>query len=103
MSPFRKCAKRFRRSKAPNFQKLRERYFAFRSVFFDPQKFSAEANLVIGRCISELASLIDIEQTYPDAAQCADPFDFFVRVLDSKEYLAQSQGGGVNEIGRAHV
>lgn len=81
---------------APNFQKLRERYFAFRSVFFDPQKFSAEANLVIGRCIGELASLIDIEQTYPDAAQCADPFDFFVRVLDSKEYLAQSQGGGVN-------
>jgi uncharacterized protein TP_0900 len=81
---------------APNFQKLRERYFAFRSVFFDPQKFSAEANLVIGRCIGELASLIDIEQTYPDAAQCADPFDFFVRVLDSKEYLAQSSGGGVN-------
>ena len=81
---------------APNFQKLRERYFAFRSVFFDPQRFSAEANLVIGRCVGELASLIDIEQTYPDAAQCADPFDFFVRVLDSKEYLAQSQGGGVN-------
>ena len=51
---------------------------------------------MIGRCIGELASLIDIEQTYPDAAQCADPFDFFVRVLDSKEYLAQSQGGGVN-------
>ncbi|MGI5173468.1 PD-(D/E)XK nuclease family protein [Treponema sp. OMZ 840] len=81
---------------AAGFQKLREQYFAFRSAFFNPELFTEENNRIISRCISELGALADIELSYPDAARCSKPLAFFVSVLDSKEYLAQSATRGVS-------
>ncbi len=81
---------------ARSFQKLREQYFAFRSAFFNPELFTEKSNRILSRCISELGSLIDIELSYPKAAECENPLAFFVSVLDSKDYLAQNDGCGVS-------
>ncbi len=78
-----------------SFLQIRNSYFEFRDTFFDTEKFTESANLILGRCISELASLIDIENSYPDV-KCKNHFDFFVELLSSKEYLAQSTNGGVS-------
>lgn len=78
-----------------SFLQIRNSYFEFRDLFFDVEKFTENVNLILGRCISELASLIDIENSYPDV-NCKNHFDFFVEWLSSKEYLAQSTNEGVS-------
>lgn len=78
-----------------SFLQIRNSYFEFRDTFFEIEKFTENANLILSRCISELASLIDIENSYPDV-NCKNHFNFFVEWLSSKEYLAQSTNGGVS-------
>ena len=80
---------------AKSFLEIRNFYFEFRDTFFDTEKFTENANLILGRCISELASLIDIENSFNDI-QCVNPLDFFTEWLTSKEYLAQTTGSGVS-------
>lgn len=82
-------------NEANSFLQIRNSYFEFRDTFFDIEKFTENANLILGRCISELATLIDIENLYPDV-NCKNHFDFFVEFLSSKEYLAQSTKSGVS-------
>ena len=80
---------------AKSFLEIRNFYFEFRDTFFDTEKFTENANLILGRCISELASLIDIENSFNDI-QCVNPLDFFTEWLTSKEYLAQTTESGVS-------
>ena len=80
---------------AKSFLEIRNFYFEFRDTFFDTEKFTENANLILGRCISELANLIDIENSFNDI-QCINPLDFFTEWLSSKEYLAQTTGNGVS-------
>ncbi|WP_428771708.1 PD-(D/E)XK nuclease family protein [Treponema sp. HNW] len=81
---------------ASSFRKLREHYFAFAAAFFNPELFSKESDRIVSRCISELSSLAELEADYPEAARCSKVLDFFVSVLDSKDYLAQSSDRGVS-------
>lgn len=81
---------------ADNFEHIQIHYFLFWNTFFDTTKFTAQADLIISRCIVELSSLIDLEKRYPKATVCADPFSFFIEQLNSKDYLAQSDLRGVN-------
>ena len=91
----RREVKRF--SSATTFEKLREAYFQFRDKFWDMSQASNECDLILGRCITELAGLMDLEQEFPQI-QVPDPFGFFLQVLEEKEYLAQSRQRGVSVV-----
>lgn len=80
---------------APSFDKLRRLYFEFRTTFFDETAFSPQADAVLGRCIAELISLIDVEKTYP-AAIPQDVYVFFLEHLSEKSYLPRQPVQGVN-------
>jgi hypothetical protein len=98
-------------SSAPRFAAIRDRYFAFRDMFIDIEKFRIdsggpdypaspaypvynEANAVLGRCIAELSELIQIEKRFPHI-KVPSPWQFFVGHLDSTIYKAQSASDGV--------
>ena len=91
----RREVKRF--STATSFEKLREAYFQFRDKFWDMSQASNECDLILGRCITELAGLMDLEQEFPQI-QVPDPFGFFLQVLEEKEYLAQTRQRGVSVV-----
>lgn len=79
---------------AESFEKIREHYFVFREAFFNMEECSEKANRIISRCISELASLIDLEKEYKDC-KISSPYSFFVRFLGEKKYLEQTDQSGV--------
>lgn len=88
-----KILKKINESKT--FLQVRNSYFEFRETFFETKNFTLQANQILGRCISELSVLIDIENSFNDI-ECKNPFTFFTEILDSKEYLAQSTTNGVS-------
>ncbi len=81
---------------ATSFEYIRAHYFDFKENFFSIENISEEANTIISRCIAELATIIDLEKTYPEATQCDNPFSFFIDQLNSKEYVIQTKENGVN-------
>lgn len=85
-------AQRF--SQATSFEKLREAYFQFRDKFWDMGQVDQESDQVLGRCITELAGLMDLERDFPQLP-VPNPFSFFLQVLEEKEYLPQSNDQGV--------
>ena len=80
---------------AASFTEIRRQYFSFRECFFDMEKCTQEADLILSRCISELMYLIEIENSFPDA-KTSDPYLFFCEYLSEKNYLAQTKASGVN-------
>ena len=80
---------------AASFAEIRRQYFSFRERFFDMEKCTREADLILSRCISELMYLIEIENSFPDV-KAADPYLFFCEYLGEKNYLAQTKASGVN-------
>ena len=82
-------------SKAKTFSNLRIAYFQFRETFFDMELCTEESDLILSRCISELLSLITLEETYTSLTIQA-PLDFFCTHLDTTEYLAQQEISGIH-------
>lgn len=78
-----------------SFSDIKTTWISFRDLFLDKEKFSDEDNLVLGRCITELSKLIDIENDYLQL-QIEKPFDFFVTYLGTKDYLPQNTVRGVS-------
>lgn len=81
-------------SRAEHFKDIEERYFAFRNDFLDENGFTAQADNILGRCLKELAELIDIQSNYPDL-QIDGCFSFFTEQLAATEYLEQTNSTGV--------
>lgn len=83
---------------AKTFGEVRAAWFVFRERFLDAEKFSDFANLILGRCMSELSALIDIERKFiaPEHGVVASPFDFFVNEIGQKTYQPQETTGGVS-------
>jgi hypothetical protein len=79
---------------AKTFDDINKAYFIFKPHFFNTDLFSDKSNSIMSRCITELASLIDIEKEFPD---CTDPspYTFFTNALSNTQYLAQSEEHGV--------
>lgn len=81
------------------FSEIRINYFKFREKFFDfsIDNFSVQNNQILSRCISELGSLIDLEEKYSDTKifDLSNPYSFFCRYLDDKAYVPQSSQNGV--------
>lgn len=82
-------------SNAKTFAEIKARYFAFREEFFNDSNFTEKADMILGREMSELASLMSVEQSFPDI-RLPTPFAFFVKYLEEKIYLPQSKTSGVN-------
>lgn len=80
-------------NQAKNFNSIRTAYFEFRNKFFDMENCSDSANKILGRCVSELGALIDLENQYDCAVP--SPFNFFAEQLESKKYLEQASEFGV--------
>nr|WP_318659594.1 PD-(D/E)XK nuclease family protein [uncultured Treponema sp.] len=81
------------------FAEIRTGYFAFREAFFDFNKetFSEQNDKILSRCISELGSLIDLEEKYKDTGvfDIDAPFEFFCNYLDDKMYVPKNAESGV--------
>ncbi|MBQ0163069.1 MAG: PD-(D/E)XK nuclease family protein [Treponema sp.] len=84
---------------ADSFSKIRSEYFIFRDKFFDFSKenFSVQNDKILSRCIAELGSLIDLEETYKSSGmfEMESCFSFFCSYLDDKMYVAQNDTQGI--------
>jgi hypothetical protein len=80
---------------ARNFREIVRAYFAFRDRFLDVSRCSAETDAVLSRCVSELLSLVEIEDSFPDLS-APDPYEFFIEHLKETSYLAQEKTQGVS-------
>ena len=77
------------------FSEVRDRYFNLRNDLFDMNQCSKQADLILSRCISELSSLLDLEEDFPEICKVASPFDFFTNYISDINYLAQSDERGI--------
>lgn len=80
-----------------SFTKIRENYFRFKDELLEMKLCSEQSDLIISRCITELGTLIDLEEEFKDY-KVASPFSFFTNYLTQKNYLAQNDAQGVQVI-----
>lgn len=84
---------------AKTFAEIRTFYFSFREKFFDfsSENFSEQNDNILSRCISELGSLIDLEEQFSESSvfEIASPYRFFCSYLDGKMYVPQNSERGV--------
>jgi hypothetical protein len=80
------------------FSGVRAAWFIFRVHFLDETKFTGDADLIIGRCLTELSALIDIEKEFlePENISVPSPFSFFINEIEQKTYQKQQQKAGVS-------
>lgn len=83
---------------AKTFADVRKSWFAFKEEFLDSENFSENANDILGRCLSELSVLIDIENEFvmSENKSVYKPFDFFVSEIENKIYQPQKKTDGVS-------
>jgi len=81
-------------SNATSFKNIRTQYFILRNDFFDMSVCPVFSDFIMSRCISELSSLIDLEEEYPDCTVSA-PYSFFTDYIKDKMYVEQTQELGV--------
>ena len=82
---------------AESFKKVLSGWFAFRSSFLS-EDFSKEADNILGRCISELEELAELEEEFlvPMNLTVNSAYAFFLNELRNKKYKAQEKLKGVN-------
>lgn len=83
-----------------SFEELKKLYFEFRGIFFDMEKCSEKTDQILGRCISELSTLIDLERSFnlnqpQGKLKLKDCYSFFVNILENQNYLSQTKDSGV--------
>ncbi len=85
--------------KSSGFSQVHAAWLIFRDKYLSPGEFSESANAIIGRCITELNKLIEIEESFctgPDASlKITNHFDFFISELNGKTYTPQNKKTGV--------
>ena len=83
---------------AATFGALHTAWLIFRQQFLDDRHFTTDANNILGRCLSELNDIIDIETRYADrlGLKTAQPFAFFLNELNAKTYRPQEKLDGIS-------
>lgn len=83
---------------AATFGALHTAWLIFRQKFLDDRHFTTDANNILGRCLSELNDIIDIEARYADrlGLKTAQPFAFFLNELNAKTYRPQEKLDGIS-------
>lgn len=90
---------RFFSTQNQDFASLLSAWSTFKKDFVNDSEFSSDANKILGRCISHLEELIEIETEYKDAGLSASaPFQFYLNLLDKKMYTKQTDGQGVSVV-----
>lgn len=83
---------------AKSFAEIQKQWNTFKTDFIDTTKFTAEANQILGRCITHLSEMEAIEKEYGEKNNFSieNHFDFFISELESKIYTPQTTAVGVN-------
>ena len=83
---------------AARFEDIHKAWIDFKNYFLATDDFSDEANRILGRCISELNDLRDIENNYiiPLGLSTGPCYDFFLSELNGKIYRPQESIDGVS-------
>jgi hypothetical protein len=79
---------------ALTFSDINEEYFKLKPVFFDIDSFTPQSDRIMSRCITELASLMDLEKEFADC-KVPSPYSFFTDIISGVLYLAQTDSRGV--------
>ena len=91
--PFMKAAERLVQAKT--FSEMQRHYILFRAQYLNPDGFSVEDNAVIGRCITLMQELTQLEQDFADCLP-AQPYHFFIAQLSREIYVPQNTGRAVS-------
>ncbi len=85
--------------KAGSFSAVHAAWIIFRDKYLSLGEFSENANAIIGRCITELNKLIEIEESFCTGENAAlkitNHFDFFISELNGKTYTPQDKKTGL--------
>lgn len=83
--------------KENTFAHIDKAWQAFKNDFLkEDSDFDENANLIIGRCISELREIVAIEKQYSHCSlQIDNPFKFFLDIIDGKKYQPQTDTTGL--------
>jgi len=83
---------------AKTFAEIKISWFTFKNDFLTDDEFSENANNILGQCISELESLISIEDDFikPLNLVVSSPYRFYLSVLQKKSYRPQEEITGLN-------
>ncbi len=87
-----KCVLNF--STAKTFSDVRLAWFNFRETLLAKDNFSEQSDLILGQCLAELSSLIDIETSYD--IHIKNPFSFFITHIETKTYQMQHSTEGIS-------
>lgn len=83
---------------ASSFENVRTAWFVFKQHFLEESKFSAEADMLLSRCIACLNEMIQIEKDFilPKNIVIESPFRFFLNEIKQKTYTPQSSKTGIS-------
>lgn len=83
---------------AKSFAEIKKYWLIFKEKFLDESNFSLEANQILGRCITHLNEMAEIEEQYSLENQLVidNHYDFFLTELKSKSYTRQNKTVGLN-------
>lgn len=91
--PFMKAAERLVQAKT--FSEVQRQYILFRTQYLNIDGFSFEDNAVIGRCVTLMQELTQLEQDFADCLP-AQPYRFFTAQLAREIYVPQNTGRAVS-------
>ena len=90
---------RFFSEENQSFANLISAWSSFKNEFINDGEFSSDANKILGRCITHLQELSEIQEAYKDAGiKISNPFQFYLNILNKKMYTKQSDGEGVSVV-----
>lgn len=83
---------------ACSFENVRTAWFVFKQHFLEESRFSAEADMLLSRCIVYLNEMIQIEKDFivPKNIVIESPFRFFLNEINQKTYTPQSDKTGIS-------
>ncbi|MBO4508750.1 MAG: PD-(D/E)XK nuclease family protein [Spirochaetaceae bacterium] len=86
--------------KSNSFDAIIQAWEIFKEHYLEKNDFSEAANAILGRCITELKNLAQIENDYCNAGnselKVSNHYDFFINELGKKTYAPQSKKTGIS-------
>jgi len=83
---------------AKSFDEIQKFWEIFKSHYLDEGEYSQSANDILGRCITHLKEMIEIEKKYSsiNLLEIGNHYEFFLTELQGKTYTPQNKKIGLN-------